>query len=454
MWAAATAQPDYYSTSDAAASQLHAQLPAHLPTGGGSTSSSSGGGGGGLPSLAPLYPLPSTPMPNFDMPLQGGGMRMNVGGMMMGEVEAESRGGAVAQFRPREVIPLFDIALGASAPIIPALSRPAFARDGSGRFLCGTEEQHPQRSKSNYLIFGRMDPNTGKLMTRNGSPDVWTQPISNHVRDIQWVDEQLMIVAIASTLILMRLPQHTRADLATINFPPFHKDFIREIAVSPAKRNLLLSGGFDGSVFVTDISRLCEDITTDQQHSENSIYPCGEVVGSVGWHPTNPWLASCTTDPGTLHIFDIRTDSGGVNAASDRARQSLLYNTTKPELYTHAYCDEYTILLGYGDGQIHTFDTRMQRTTQVFQDPYQRQIGEIKVDGGGVFATFGVPEVTLWKVGESRSFQVWGHNNMCPPQLPNNMSYKTSGEFLSHSSALAVTDSNGLLSYYQIPPVL
>jgi len=27
------------------------------------------------------------------------------------------------------------------------------------------------------------------------------------------------------------------------------QDFIREIAVSPAKRNLLLSGGFDGSVF-------------------------------------------------------------------------------------------------------------------------------------------------------------------------------------------------------------
>jgi hypothetical protein len=102
-------------------------------------------------------------------------------------------------------------------------------------------------------------------------------------------------------------------------------------------------------------------------------------------------LASCTTDAGTLHIFDIRTDSGGVHAASDRAHQSLLYNTTKPELYTHAYCDEYTILLGYGtprpgipearhalhsyaplpaisgDGQIHTFDTRMQRTTQVFQ---------------------------------------------------------------------------------------
>jgi hypothetical protein len=100
----------------------------------------------------------------------------------------------------------------------------------------------------------------------------------------------------------------------------FLQDFIREIAVSPAKRNLLLSGGFDGSVFgsthffcphpqsfflsdaltlsslpfisihhntVTDISRLCEDITTDQQHSENSIYPCGEVVGSVGWHPTS-----------------------------------------------------------------------------------------------------------------------------------------------------------------------
>lgn len=82
MWAAATAQPDYYSTSDAA-SQLHTQLPVHLPTGGASTSSSSGGGGGGIPSLPPLYTLPSTPMPNFDMPLQGGGMRMNVGTVPM-----------------------------------------------------------------------------------------------------------------------------------------------------------------------------------------------------------------------------------------------------------------------------------------------------------------------------------------------------------------------------------
>lgn len=49
------------------------------------------------------------------------------------------------------------------------------------------------------------------------------RPHLQHVRDIQWVDDQLVIVAIASTLILIRLPQHSRGDLATINFPPFHK---------------------------------------------------------------------------------------------------------------------------------------------------------------------------------------------------------------------------------------
>lgn len=43
------------------------------------------------------------------------------------------------------------------------------------------------------------------------------------MRDIQWVDDQLLIVAIASALVLMRIPQQQRGELVTINFPPFHK---------------------------------------------------------------------------------------------------------------------------------------------------------------------------------------------------------------------------------------
>ena len=44
--------------------------------------------------------------------------------------------------------------------------------------------------------------------------------------------------------------------------------------------------GFDGKVFVTDIVRLVEDIQKNEKKSENSLYPCRDVIGSVSWHPT------------------------------------------------------------------------------------------------------------------------------------------------------------------------
>jgi hypothetical protein len=69
-------------------------------------------------------------------------------------------------------------------------------------------------------------------------------------------------------------------------FPEFHKDTIREVAVSEHNRNYVISGGFDGNVFVTDITRLVADIRKNEKKSENSLYPCRDVVGSVSWHIT------------------------------------------------------------------------------------------------------------------------------------------------------------------------
>ena len=36
---------------------------------------------------------------------------------------------------------------------------------------------------------------------------------------------------------------------------------------------------------MTDISRLVTDIQKNSKKSENSLYPCKDVVGSVAWHP-------------------------------------------------------------------------------------------------------------------------------------------------------------------------
>jgi len=231
-------------------------------------------------------------------------------------------------------------------------------------------------------------------------------------------------------------------------FPEFHKDAIREICVSTGNRNLVISGGFDGNVFVTDISRLCSDIQKNEKKSENSLYPCRDVVGSVSWHPEDSFLASCTTDSGTLHIFDIRTD---------KRRPAVVYDTAKKELYTHAYRDSNSMLLGFGDGNIQVFDTRNKRSVMSFHDPHEKSIGEIKFDyQTRNFAVFGIPEFTLWNYDENSMSLCTHHqladNNMIMNVINNTSTYfpgyKTSGDFRKGTRSLAVTDSCGTLALY------
>jgi len=155
-------------------------------------------------------------------------------------------------------------------------------------------------------------------------------------------------------------------------------------------------------------------------------------------------LASCTTDTGTLHIFDIRTD---------KRRPAIVYDTLKRELFTHSYKDDTSILLGYGDGQIMVFDTRNKRSILAFQDPIQKQIGEIRFDYRiRAFAVFGSPEFTIWNYDES-SIQIVGHQ-MLVDENSSPSFYKTSGEFRRGTGMFAVTDSVGNFATYALPSEL
>jgi hypothetical protein len=336
-------------------------------------------------------------------------------------------------------IDLIRMALGSKFDILPSLSRPAFTfgdRDGKLRFVCGTEEQDPMKLGENKLIFGQLTHEKSRVHVN------FTYPISDHVRDLQWVDPQHTVFAIGSKLGIVSLnaPDFTVEEI--VLFPEFHKDIIREIGLSDTNRNLVLSGGFDGNVFVTDISRLYLDIQKNERKSENSLYPCKDVVGSVRWHPNDAYLASCTTDTGTLHIFDIRTD---------KKRSAIIYDTMKKELYTHDYRDSYTLLLGFGDGQIQVFDTRNKRSLIVFQDPYLKAVGEIKFNRSTKhFAVFGIPEFTLWQYNENE-MRLWTHHYLSSRQISFEGVYKTTGEFLpGNSPAIAVTDSCGMFAVYTL----
>lgn len=326
---------------------------------------------------------------------------------------------------------LFKMAMPHQTTIIPALSKPTFSPGNSSYFVVGTEDQDPYKRTQNHMIFGHIDDNDVSVR--------FTYPVSDYVRDLQWIDTNHIVFAINQKLGLVRMtPEYTVEDL--VMFPEFHKDSIREICVSEGNKNLVISGGFDGNVFVTDITRLCSDIQKNEKKSENSLYPCRDVVGSVQWHPHDPFLASCTTDTGTLHIFDIRTD---------KRRPAIVYDTQKRALFAHAYRDSATLLLGFGDGSIHLFDTRSKRTIMNFQDPHQKQIGEIRFNHSTKhFAVFGVPEFTLWNYDDS-SINCTTHHQLADDATVNSGRYKTSGDFRKGTQTVAVTDSCGTFALYE-----
>jgi WD40 repeat protein len=386
----------------------------------------------------------------------------------------------------------------ASIGVSSSLSKPSFCPISDGKYrkvVVGTEDLDYTRN-SNKLIFFQLEEN--KLCcSENGVPLVSTYHLEMHVRDVHWIDLQHIVFAQGHRIGLCRVGSDNNVE-EIINFPEFHQDWIRELAVCPRDNRYVLSGGFDGKVFVTDIFKLATDIQKGEKKSENSLYPCNEVVGSVAWHPTDNFLASCTTDPGTLHLFDVRTD---------KRRPAIVSDTGKKELYTHAYRDENIILLGYGDGKIGLFDIRSQKPMLIFQDPIQKAIGDFRVDfKSKSFATFGIPEVTVWVYGDF-SFQLCGrhavgaaikdsthpntHNHnrsqqqqlqqqsqpqqqeqelqapplsqqesqLPPPQPPPPPSqsqlqttpipqYKTAGEFIKDTSLFGVTDSLGTFALF------
>jgi len=330
-------------------------------------------------------------------------------------------------------INLFKIALGPRANINPSLSKPSFSSSQPQFFVCGTEEQDPFKKNHNQLIFSYIDDSSVTVR--------FTYPVPDHVRDIQWVDSQHILLAINQKLGIARIiPQDFTLD-EIVMFPEFHKDAIREICVSTGNRNLVISGGFDGNVFVTDVSRLCSDIQSNQKKSENSLYPCRDVVGSVNWHPEDTYLASCTTDNGLMHIFDIRTD---------KRRPAIVYDTAKRELYCHSYRDRNTMFLGFGDGEIQLFDIRTKRTIMSFRDPYQKQIGEIRFDWPTKsFACFGNPEATIWNYSDS-AITLNSHHQMSPELPVNTPYYKTSGEFRKGMASYGITDSYGTFALYAV----
>jgi hypothetical protein len=69
-----------------------------------------------------------------------------------------------ARSDPRQSVRLSDLINTAGTGIAPGLCKPAFCPDGSGRFVCGTEEQDPARRSKNLLVLGAVDAGSNRLV--------------------------------------------------------------------------------------------------------------------------------------------------------------------------------------------------------------------------------------------------------------------------------------------------
>jgi len=188
-------------------------------------------------------------------------------------------------------------------------------------------------------------------------------------------------------------------------------------------------------------------------------------------------LASITTDAGAYHLLDIRTDSRSMPTIVD---------TSKSDLYTHAYMRDTNVLLfGYGDGTISQFDLRVNkmyvgisqtqprsrsralslsrshtvttwRSVGSYHDSFMRQIGDLEFssDGSTLLVT-GTPEFTIWQIDDNTT-QVVQHRNMADdfPGIARPMleggGYKTAGHFMPGLSRIIMSDSLGTVAVYDV----
>jgi len=127
-------------------------------------------------------------------------------------------------------------------------------------------------------------------------------------------------------------------------------------------------------------------------------------------------------------------------------------------LYTHAWTDLHSVLLGYGDGSLRLFDIRQpDQCVITFHDPLVQQIGSIALDPQRkLMVTFGNPEFSVWHCtsAPNKHFTLWHHDprSVSRLQLELDIFYKNDGAFMltggRKNGAFLSTDAHGFLRLY------
>lgn len=317
---------------------------------------------------------------------------------------------------------LFDSSLN-NVNIEKSLSQPCFRKLNSCIIgVSGTDEQDESKLHMNHLIFFdiKEDKSNGII-----NQSVWNVRVSDCVRDIKWIDDYHVIFAQGSSLGICTLGYDFNV-IELSEFKPFHNDHIREIDIKDGKK--IITGGFDGVLFIKDIIKLSEN----RNDISDLYYKSSEIIGSVKWNPYIENHASFTVDNGFLNIIDIR----------ERKIVNRI-NTCHNELYTHEYIDDNNIVLGFGDGKIQIYDLRNpNKSKNNYQDINLKAIGDIIFDRNHqMICSWGIPGFSLWNFDNGNGTNVFSYNKKGNNKQTNMI--KVLGDCIVGTDMIGCTDDNG-----------
>ncbi|KAI9913586.1 hypothetical protein PsorP6_005317 [Peronosclerospora sorghi] len=225
-----------------------------------------------------------------------------------------------------------------------------------------------------------------------------------------------------------------------------HADTIREVAVSPTKTSYVVSGGFDGTVVLTDLRNHGDP----QAASIIGKYNASDVVSSVRWAPSIPHL-SWTTDGGDFQVADTRVQSPQLQIPLYTS-QNL---TALGGLYTHEYLSSFNIALGFEHGHIAFVDIRMPRQncchTLLLGTPGDNNLALYTWDRRN--ATFSVGQncdFRFWRCTSPITYDdfVRSYSMLHRQQQHTPASYKTSGDFSPERGLYLAVSDRYLRTYF------
>jgi len=218
-------------------------------------------------------------------------------------------------------------------------------------------------------------------------------PLSEDVRDVQWIHSGLVICATGDNGGLHLINVSTDGEMKIHGtLSAIHTAGVREMALNQANRMQFISGGYDRKLCLVDLER---------PDAIQSIKQDG-IIGSVRWPLCNQNVCpSLTLDDGVFLIYDVRVRPVGPPA--------FKASMGKRDLFAHERYTDHNVLLGFGDGEVQHIDVRVtDRILHKFQDPNVEAIGAIEYGSEGAILLSGMSNFSLWKhvytTGESRSW--------------------------------------------------